>query len=110
MKMKRCSFALFALVLSAMITRADLKWDQTTIEVHSTVFDESAVARFKFKNVGTTPVHIISAQPSCGLPGRNVEKTNIPPGDKGEVTATLNIGDRFGRRKKPSLFTRRILR
>lgn len=100
MKPKRYLIVLFVLVSVGSRARADLKWAQTTIEVHPTVFDQAAVAHFKYKNAGTTPVHIISAQPSCGCTVATLEKYDVRPGEEGELTATLNIGDRFGREEK----------
>jgi Protein of unknown function (DUF1573) len=92
-------YLLFSLLLSALISasvQAELKWDQTTIELKPTVTDKQAIAHFKYQNVGKTPIQIKSLHASCGCTAVQSQKDKIAPGGKGEVTATFNIGDRTG--------------
>ena len=58
-----------AFVLSIIISlsaRAELKWEQTTLELHPTAADKQAVGHFKYQNPGSTPVHFKSVHASCG--------------------------------------------
>jgi hypothetical protein len=41
-------------------------------------------------------VHFKSVHASCGCTTAQTQKEEVPPGDKGEITATFNIGDRTG--------------
>jgi hypothetical protein len=76
--------------------RADLKWDQTTIEVRTGPNDQVAVAHFKYQNVGKKPVRFTQVKPACGCTTVQTQQDEVPPGEKGEITARLNIGDRTG--------------
>ena len=79
---------------------ADLKFEQPVIEIHPSVADTNAVARFKYENTGSKIVHISSVQTSCGCTVATLKSNDIAPGDKGEITATLNIGNRTGTQTK----------
>lgn len=80
--------------------RAELKWEQTSVELHPAPTDKQAVGHFKYQNVGKTPVHFKSVKASCGCTTAQTQKEEVPPGDKGEITATFNIGDRTGTQVK----------
>lgn len=79
---------------------ADLKWDQTTIELHPTPNDKQAIGHFKYQNTGSTPVRFKSVHASCGCTTAQTQKDEVPPGQTGEITATFNIGDRTGTQVK----------
>ena len=88
---------IFAFTLSMMMclgARAELKWEQTSIELHPAANDKQAIGHFKYENTGKTPVHFKSVHASCGCTTAQSQKEEVPPGDKGEITATFNIGDR----------------
>src|SRR5213594_4143201 len=90
---------LFAFTLSMIMclgARAELKWEQTAVELHPAATDKQAVGHFKYQNTGKTPVHFKSVHASCGCTTAQSQKDEVPPGDKGEITATFNIGDRTG--------------
>jgi len=80
--------------------RAELKWEQSTIDLHPAVGDKTAVAHFKYHNTGTTPVHFKSVKASCGCTTTQSQKEVVNPGEKGEIVATFNIGDRTGQQMK----------
>ena len=86
---------LFSLCLCASL-RAELKWDQTVLELHPGLGDKEAVGHFKYQNVGKTPVRFKSVRTSCGCTAAQSQTEEVPPGDKGEITATFKIGDRTG--------------
>jgi hypothetical protein len=84
----------------AVAARADLKWEQNTIELHPALGDKQAVAHFKYENTGKTPIHFKSVKASCGCTATQTQKEVVNPGEKGEVTATFTIGDRTGQQVK----------
>jgi Protein of unknown function (DUF1573) len=91
---------IFVLIALAESARAELKWEQTSIELHPTFKDKQAVAHFKYENVGKTPIHFRSVHASCGCTTAQTQKDEVPPGEKGEITATFNIGGRTGTQVK----------
>ncbi|HXX41601.1 MAG TPA: DUF1573 domain-containing protein [Chthoniobacterales bacterium] len=88
-----------ALILSVFLcasARAELKWEQTTLEVHPAFGAKQAVGYFKYENAGKTPVIINLVHASCGCTAAHALRNPIDPGEKGEITVTFNIGDRKG--------------
>ncbi len=82
----------FALsVIISLSARAELKWEQTEIELHPTPADKQAIGHFKYQNPGKTPVHFKSVHASCGCTTAQTQKDEVPPGGTGEITATFNI-------------------
>lgn len=90
--------AVFLCALSS--ARAQLTWEQTEIELHPKAGDAEAVANFKYENKGTKPIKITSAKSSCGCTVASLAKDVVEPGEKGQVTATFNIGGRTGLQQK----------
>src|SRR5256714_14446103 len=80
--------------------RAELKWEQTSVDLKPALGDKQAVAHFKYENVGKTPVHFTSVHASCGCTAAQTQKEHVAPGEKGEITATFNIGGRTGTQVK----------
>jgi len=92
---------LFTLSIMICVTaRAELKWDQTSIELHPTTADKQAIGHFKYQNSGSKPVRFKSVRTSCGCTAAQSQKEEVPPGEKGEITATFNIGERTGTQVK----------
>src|SRR5947208_13528686 len=89
--------ALAALVQSA---RAELKWEQSSVDLRPAFNDKQAVAHFKYENVGNTPVHFKSVHASCGCTTAQTQNEQVAPGQKGEITAIFNIGGRTGTQVK----------
>ena len=98
MKTRILSFTLS--IFLCVAARAELKWEQNTIDLHPAVGDKTAVAHFKYQNTGTTPVHFKSVKASCGCTTTQSQKEVVNPGEKGEIVATFNIGDRTGQQIK----------
>lgn len=94
MKTSLCGITLSIFLCAG--ARAELKWEQTQIELHPKPNDKQAVAHFKYQNVGQTPVKFKSVHASCGCTTAQTQKGEVPPGEKGEITATFNIGGRTG--------------
>src|SRR5213080_4586135 len=80
--------------------RAELKWEQTSVDLQPALGDKQAVAHFKYENVGKTPVHFTSVHASCGCTTAQTQNEQVAPGEKGEITATFNIGGRTGTQVK----------
>jgi hypothetical protein len=94
---------ILAFTLSIIVcfgARAELKWDKTEVELHPTPADKQAVGHFTYQNTGKEPVHFKSVHASCGCTTAQTQKDQVPPGEKGEITATFNIGDRTGTQVK----------
>ena len=98
MKTRTLTFTLS--IFLSVAARAELKWEQSTIDLHPAVGDKTAVAHFKYQNTGTTPVHFKSVKASCGCTTTQSQKEVVNPGEKGEIVATFNIGDRTGQQMK----------
>ncbi len=94
---------ILAFILSIIVcfgARAELKWDKTELELHPTPADKQAVGHFTYQNAGKEPVHFKSVHASCGCTTAQTQKDQVPPGEKGEITATFTIGDRTGTQVK----------
>ena len=94
---------ILAFILSIIVcfgARAELKWDKTEVELHPTPADKQAVGHFTYQNAGKEPVHFKSVHASCGCTTAQTQKDQVPPGEKGEITATFTIGDRTGTQVK----------
>src|SRR5438034_11627911 len=94
---------IFVFALSIVIcakAQAELKWEQTTNELRPRPGDKQAIGHFKYQNMGDKSVHFKSVRTSCGCTAAQTQKDEVPPGDKGEITATFNIGDRTGTQVK----------
>src|SRR5438270_6565486 len=89
-----------ALSALAQGARSELKWEQTSVDLKPALGDKQAVAHFKYENVGKTPVHFTSVHASCGCTTAQTQNEQVAPGEKGEITATFNIGGRTGTQVK----------
>jgi hypothetical protein len=94
---------IFGVTLSIVIcvtAHAELKWEETAVELHPAPSDKEAVGHFKYQNTGSKPVRFKSVHTSCGCTAAQSQKEEVPPGEKGEITATFKIGDRTGTQVK----------
>jgi hypothetical protein len=97
----RTHLIIAALAMSLACTaRGQLGWEQTEVELHPKDGDAQAVGTFHYQNKGDKPVHIMSVHTSCGCTTAGKTKDIVAPGEKGEITATFNIGDRTGTQQK----------
>src|SRR5467141_1993097 len=94
--MKTYILALTLSFIFCLTARAELKWEQTAVELHPMRGDKQAVGHYKYENVGKTPIHFKSVHASCGCTAAQSQKDQVGPGEKGEITATFNIGERTG--------------
>src|SRR6478752_696136 len=86
--------------LAARAAYADLKWDETTIELHPNFGDKEAIGHFKYQNTGSSPVQIKDVKTSCGCTVAEAKQREVAPGQKGEITATYSIGNHVGTQVK----------
>jgi Protein of unknown function (DUF1573) len=91
---------ILALTPLAQSARAELKWEQTSVDLRPEFNDKQAVAHFKYENAGNTPVYFKSVHASCGCTTAQTQKEQVAPGEKGEITAIFNIGGRTGTQLK----------
>ncbi|HJT80245.1 MAG TPA: DUF1573 domain-containing protein [Chthoniobacterales bacterium] len=83
-------------LLVPALAQAELKWEKTTVELSPGVAEKQAIGHFKYENTGKEPVRFKSVKASCGCTTAQTQKDEVAPGEKGEITATFNIGDRTG--------------
>src|SRR5947199_9545691 len=81
-------------IFLGVAARAELKWEQNTIELHRSAGDKTAVAHFKYQNTGSAPVHFKSVKASSGCTTTQTQKEVVTASEKGEIVATLTIADR----------------
>src|SRR6266704_3177224 len=98
--MKTGIFAFILSIFLCITARAELKWEQTQVELHPAVGDKEAIGHFKYENTGDKPVRFKSIRTSCGCTVAQTQKEEVPPREKGEITATLKIGGRTGTQVK----------
>jgi Protein of unknown function (DUF1573) len=99
MKVKLKIFLAAVLISISSNARCELVWEQTELELHPSVGDETAVGHFKYQNKGDKAIAIKSVTTSCGCTAASAKQT-AEPGEKGEVTATFTIGGRIGTQQK----------
>lgn len=92
------SVALFFLGASGL--RGELIWDSLEITQTVSVEAKTADASFSFKNTGDVAIELTDVKTSCGCTTTGLKKRVYQPGESGQVTATLDIGDRRGVQKK----------
>lgn len=71
------------------------------MEFHPTATDSNVVARFTFFNARSYPVTVLTTKISCGsCTLAKLDKKAYQPGERGELTATFNFGQRIGLQTK----------
>jgi len=99
MNSKAKAFVMVLLVALASAAHSELVWEQTGLELHPAVDDQTAVGHFKYQNKGDKTIAIKSVTTSCGCTAASA-KQSAEPGEKGEITATFTIGNRVGVQQK----------
>jgi hypothetical protein len=72
---------------------AAFQWKETTHDFAKIPQGKPVTAEFKFKNTGSVPLVISSAQGSCGCTVPEYSKEPIAPGKEGIVKATFNAAN-----------------
>ncbi len=93
--MKKFSAIIVAVILAVFQLNAQstfsgrAEFDKTVCDFGTiTVNDPPQTATFTIKNVGDTPLTILSAISSCGCTGVTWTRESLQPGEKGVVEAT----------------------
>ena len=76
--MKTPIFAFTLSMIMCLGARAELKWEQTSVELHPAANDKQAVGHFNNQNTGKTPVHFKSVHASCGCTTAQSQKEKAP--------------------------------
>jgi hypothetical protein len=79
---------------------AQIKWDKPWQEFHRNPADGHLETTFAFQNAGQGTVTIKSIRTSCGCTTARLDKKMFAPGERGELTAKFNFGDRKGVHRK----------
>ena len=87
---------IFPLLFTPPLARAALKWEQLRANLAPGPKEKSVEARFPFVNEGTTTVKIEAVKSSCGCTTASLDKKTYAPGEKGELRARFDIGQRRG--------------
>lgn len=82
------------------VAQAQLTWEKTEVNLEPAAGSDSAVATFKYENKTDKPINIKAVRTSCGCTTAALKKNDVAPGEKGEIVATLKIGDRTGMQQK----------
>lgn len=89
-----------AFLCVSTVAQADLAWEKTELELSPAPGAESAVFAFKYENKSDKQVHISNVRTSCGCTTAALKKNDVAPGEKGEIVATLKIGEHTGLQTK----------
>lgn len=80
--------------------RADLRWERLRAEIATRPNEKSVDAAFPFVNSGQTTITIEAIKSSCGCTTAALDKRVYAPGEKGELRAHFDIGQRRGLQTK----------
>jgi hypothetical protein len=69
----------------------NIKWIDSLKDIGFVEPGKKTEINFKFKNTGTRPLFIISAEPGCGCTVADYPKGAILPGAEGVITAAYNV-------------------
>jgi len=79
---------------------AQLKWDQPQQVFAPKPGEKTVTARYRFTNIGASPVSILDVRPSCGCTTATLAKKEYAPGESGEIEAKLNFAGHVGHQEK----------
>lgn len=77
-----------------------IKWKDTLIDFGTIQMGDSVNVKFKFTNIGSTPLFIFNTRTSCGCTITNFSKDPVMPGKSGIITATYKSGRQSGKINK----------
>ncbi len=64
-------------------------WPDSVQNIGTLKYGETAQVKFHFRNTGSKPLFIISAEPGCGCTVADYPKGAIAPGAEGEIVAVF---------------------
>src|SRR6266542_4135092 len=71
-----------------LTARAELKWEQTAVELRPARGDKQAIGHFKYQNAGKTPVHFKSVHAGKDFSVKNIKVTSSSPDFQTKVAET----------------------
>lgn len=96
------SLALLLLLLPGAGPLRALEWSSTTLAARAEPFQKTLALVFKFKNSGSTPVHLLDLQTSCSCLAARSDKKIYATGETGQITAE------FSAEEPPGIYERHI--
>jgi hypothetical protein len=90
----------FLLLVLATPVFGQLKWENPEQTVTAKPQDKVLVTKFRFTNVGTSPVKIMDLRTSCGCTTAYLEKKVYAPGESGEIEAKFKFNGQVGHHQK----------
>src|SRR5438552_2754466 len=82
---------ILALAAQAQSARAELKWEQTSVDLRPGFNDKQAVAHFNYENVGNTPVHLSPSTPRAVVPQRRRKTSRLLPVRRARLLRPLTL-------------------
>jgi Protein of unknown function (DUF3592)/Protein of unknown function (DUF1573) len=76
--------------------QAACEWPDRVLHVQARMQDSFVQARYVVRNNGSSPVKILTVQPSCGCTIARVSADVIPPMGESFIEVTYDIGERSG--------------
>ncbi len=80
-----------------------IKWQDSILDFGTIKSTDSASVKYKFTNVGKTPLFIIQAFTSCGCTVTSFSKDPIMPGNSGFISVTIKGNFHTGKMNKTIL-------
>jgi hypothetical protein len=68
-----------------------IQWVDSLKDIGTVEAGKKTEIKFRFKNIGTKPLFIISAEPGCGCTIADYPKEAIAPDSEGVITASYNV-------------------
>lgn len=85
-------------IFGGIPARAGLKWEAKTVTLEATA--PVLEARFPFVNAGRGAVEIHTVRTSCGCTTTALAKRRYEAGERGEIVARFEVGERVGHQEK----------
>jgi hypothetical protein len=85
-----------SLLLVGLTARGEVRWKELVLERTAAPETRMLEFPFEFTNTGDHPVSIISAKPSCGCTTIQGGKAVYAPGEKGVITALMDLSGKLG--------------
>ena len=79
------------------VLRAEPQWQAKRILLEPPAGAADAAGEFVFFNRGTSPIRVVDARSSCDCTVMAMEKSVVPPGEKGSIPFVFHVGSRQGR-------------
>ncbi|MEP7317111.1 MAG: DUF1573 domain-containing protein [Panacibacter sp.] len=78
----------------------EIIWQDTLINIGTIKTTDTARIQFKFKNIGSKPLFVITVAPACGCTVADYSKEPVFPGKEGVINAMYKWNGQIGALKK----------